>query len=154
MKHALAYFITARAVAAASLVAVSLAPAIAQSGSAPQILPRAVTLAGTVSVRELSAKRGQSADAPDVQNSEPIEAPLRIVTAEILQPVVLDPRLMLPAGMSDDALSRFPTFPPWSRNGWFDPKPSFRFCSAMACRPQSIATVAQSWVHNTAHVRG
>jgi len=65
MKHALAYFITARAVAAASLVAVSLAPAIAQSGSAPQIFPRAVTLAGTVSVRELSAKRGQSADAPD-----------------------------------------------------------------------------------------
>jgi len=55
MKHALAYLITARAFAAASLVAATYATAIAQSASAPQILPSAVTLAGTVSVRELSA---------------------------------------------------------------------------------------------------
>jgi hypothetical protein len=55
MKHALAYLTMARAFAAASLVAATYATAVAQSGSAPQILPGAVTLAGTVSVRELSA---------------------------------------------------------------------------------------------------
>jgi hypothetical protein len=55
MKHALAHLITARAVAAASLVAATYTTAMAQLGSAQQISPRAVTLAGTVSVRELLA---------------------------------------------------------------------------------------------------
>jgi hypothetical protein len=73
MKRALAYLITARAVAAASLVAATCATAMAQS--APQILPRAVTLAGTVSVRELSASAADQ--TPQMQqNPEPIEAPL------------------------------------------------------------------------------
>ena len=76
MKHALAYLITARAVAAASLVAATYATAMAQSGSAPQILPRAVTLAGTVSVRELSASAANRQTLQMQQNPEPIEAPL------------------------------------------------------------------------------
>src|SRR3984893_7649707 len=76
MKHALAYLITARAVAAASLVAATCATAMAQSGSAPQILPRAVTLAGTVSVRELSASAANRQPPQMQQNPEPIEAPL------------------------------------------------------------------------------
>ncbi|SRR6266404_4371895 len=76
MKHALAYLITARAVAAASLVVATCATAIAQSGSAPQILPHAVTLAGTVSVRELSASAANPQTPQMQQNPEPIEAPL------------------------------------------------------------------------------
>jgi hypothetical protein len=76
MKHALAYLITARAVAAASLVAATYATAMAQSGSAPQILPRAVTLAGTVSVRELSASAANRQTPQTQQNPEPNEAPL------------------------------------------------------------------------------
>jgi hypothetical protein len=76
MKHALAYLITARTVVAASLVAATSATAMAQSGSAPQILPRAVTLAGTVSVRELSASAANRQTPQTKQNPEPIEAPL------------------------------------------------------------------------------
>jgi hypothetical protein len=74
MKHALAYLITARAVAAASLVAATYATAMAQSG--PQIFPGAVTLAGTVSVRELSARAANRQTPQMQQNPEPIEAPL------------------------------------------------------------------------------
>src|SRR6266851_3261158 len=76
MKHALAYLITARAFAAASLVAATYATAMAQSGSAPQISPRAVTFAGTVSVRELSASAANRQTLQMQQNPEPIEAPL------------------------------------------------------------------------------
>jgi hypothetical protein len=76
MKRALAYLITARAVAVASLVAATYATAMAQSGSAPQILPRAVTLAGTVSVRELSASAANRQTPQMQQNPEAIEAPL------------------------------------------------------------------------------
>src|ERR1700724_1112888 len=76
MKHALAYLTTARAVAAASLVAATYATATAQSGSAPQILPRAVTLVGTVSVRELSASAANRQTPQMQQNPAPIEAPL------------------------------------------------------------------------------
>src|SRR6266851_8261818 len=76
MKHALAYLSTARAVAAASLVAATCATAMAQSGSAPKILPRTVTLAGTVSVRELSASAANLQTPQMQQNPEPIEAPL------------------------------------------------------------------------------
>jgi hypothetical protein len=76
MKHALAYLITARAFAAASLVAATYTTAMAQSGSAPQISPRAVTLAGTVSVRELSASAANLQTPQMQQNPEPIEAPL------------------------------------------------------------------------------
>jgi hypothetical protein len=76
MKHALAYLITARVVAAASLVAATYATTMAQSGSAPQILPRAVTLAGTVSVRELSASAANRQTPQMQQNPEPIEGPL------------------------------------------------------------------------------
>src|ERR1700719_1767606 len=74
MKHALAYLITARAVVAASLVAATYATAMAQSGSAPQILPSAVTLAGTVSVRELSASAANSQTPQMQQNPAPLEA--------------------------------------------------------------------------------
>src|ERR1700730_10230299 len=76
MKHALASLITARAVAAASLMAATYATAMAQSGSAPQILPGAVTLAGTVSVRELSASAANLQTPQMQQNPQPIEAPL------------------------------------------------------------------------------
>ena len=76
MKHALAYLITARAVVAASLVAATYATAMAQSGSAPQILPSAVTLVGTVSVRDLSASAPNLQTPQMQQNREPIEAPL------------------------------------------------------------------------------
>jgi hypothetical protein len=76
MKHALAYLTMARAFAAASLVAATCATAMAQSGSAPQILPRAVTLAGTVSVRELSASAANRQTPQMQQNPEPNEAPL------------------------------------------------------------------------------
>jgi hypothetical protein len=76
MKHALAYLITARAVAAASLVAATYATAMAQSGSAPQIWPRAVTFAGTVSVRELSASAANPQTPQMQQNPAPLKAPL------------------------------------------------------------------------------
>jgi hypothetical protein len=76
MKRALAYLIAARAVAAASLVAATYATATAQSGSAPQILPRTVTLVGTVSVRELSASAANRQAPQMQQNPEAIEAPL------------------------------------------------------------------------------
>jgi hypothetical protein len=46
--------------------------ATAQSASAPQIFPGAITLVGTVSVRELSASPGNQQTQ---QNPEPIEAP-------------------------------------------------------------------------------
>ena len=69
MKRALAYLITARAVAAASLMAATYATAMAQSGSAPQILPRAVTLAGNGFGQRTVSERGQSADAPDAAKS-------------------------------------------------------------------------------------
>src|SRR3984893_14713491 len=74
MKHALAYLITARAVVAASLVAATYATAMAQSGSAPQILPSAVTLAGTVSVRERSASAANAQMPQMQQNPAPLEA--------------------------------------------------------------------------------
>jgi hypothetical protein len=77
VKHALAYLITARAVAAASLVAATYATAMTQSGSAPQILPHAVTLVGTVSVRELSAGAANWQTPQMQQDPESIEAPLR-----------------------------------------------------------------------------
>src|ERR1700730_5381882 len=76
MKRALAYLITARAVVAASLVAATYATAMAQSGSAPQILPIAVTLVGTVSVRDLSASAPNLQTPQMQQNPEPIELPL------------------------------------------------------------------------------
>src|ERR1700719_1114780 len=76
MKHALAYLITAPAAAAASLVAATYTTAMAQLGSAPQILPSAVALAGTVSVRELSASAANRQTPQMQQNPEPIEAPL------------------------------------------------------------------------------
>jgi hypothetical protein len=76
MRHALAYLITARAFAVASLVAAAYAPAIAQSGSAPLISPGAVTLAGTVSVRELSASAANRQTPETQQNPAPVEAPL------------------------------------------------------------------------------
>jgi hypothetical protein len=76
MKHAFAYLITARAFAAASLVAATYATAMAQSGSAPQVLPHAVTLAGTISVRELSASAANRQTPQTQQNPEPNEAPL------------------------------------------------------------------------------
>jgi hypothetical protein len=77
MKHALTYFITARAVAAACLVAATYATAMAQSGSAPEIFPGAITLVGTVSVRELSASAANRQTPHVQQNPEPIEATLR-----------------------------------------------------------------------------
>jgi hypothetical protein len=76
MKHALAYLITARAVAAASLVAAAYATATAQSASAPQIFPGAITLVGTVSVRELSASAANRQTPQMRQNPAPVEAPL------------------------------------------------------------------------------
>src|ERR1700730_18350992 len=76
MKYALAYLITARAVAAASLVAATYATAAAQSGNAPQILPSAVTLVRTVSVRELSANAANAQTPQMQQNPAPLEAPL------------------------------------------------------------------------------
>jgi hypothetical protein len=76
MKRALAYLIMVRAVAAVSLVAATYATAMAQSGSTPQIFPRAVTLAGTVSVRELSASAANLQTPQMQQNPEPIEGPL------------------------------------------------------------------------------
>ena len=77
MRHALAYLITARAVAAASFLAATYAAATAQPGSAPQIFPRAVTLAGTVSVRELSASAANRQTPQMQQNPAPLEAPQR-----------------------------------------------------------------------------
>ena len=77
MKHALAYLITARAVAAASLVAATYATAMAQSASAPQIFAGAVTLVGTVSVRELSVSPANRQTPQMQENPEPIEIPLR-----------------------------------------------------------------------------
>src|ERR1700726_4681521 len=75
-KRALAYLITARAVAAASLVAATYATAVAQSGSAPQIFPGAVTLAGTGLVRGQSASAANLQTPRKQQHPEPIEAPL------------------------------------------------------------------------------
>ena len=76
MRHALAYLITARAFAVASLVTAAYAPAMAQSASAPLISPGAVTLAGTVSVRELSASAANRQTPETQQNPAPVEAPL------------------------------------------------------------------------------
>jgi hypothetical protein len=76
MKHAIAYLIMARAVAAVSLVAATYATAMAQSASAPQIFPGAITLVGTVSVRELSTSAANLQTPQMRQNPEPIEAPL------------------------------------------------------------------------------
>ena len=76
MKHALAYLTTARAVAAACLVAATYAMAMAQSASAPQIFPDAITLVGTVSVRELSASAANLQTPQMQQSPEPIEIPL------------------------------------------------------------------------------
>src|ERR1700736_5978511 len=76
MKHALAYLTMARAFAAARLVAGNYATAVAQSGSGPQLLPGDVTLAGTVSVRELSASAANPQTPQMQQNPEPNEAPL------------------------------------------------------------------------------
>jgi hypothetical protein len=76
MKQALAYLLAAAAVAAAGLVPASYAPARAQSGSAPQIFRGAITLVGTVSVRELSASAANWQTPETQQNPEPIEAPL------------------------------------------------------------------------------
>jgi hypothetical protein len=68
MKHALAHLIAACPVLAVSLVAATRATAMAQSGSAPQTLPRAVTLEGGFGQRTVS-ERGRSADAPDEAKS-------------------------------------------------------------------------------------
>ena len=76
MKHALAYLIAAGTVAAAGSVAASYPTAMAQSGSAPQIWPGAVTLAGTVSVRELSASAANRQTPQMQQNPEAVGAPL------------------------------------------------------------------------------
>src|SRR6516165_419849 len=76
MKHTLAYLTTARAVAAACLVAATYAMAMAQSASAPQIFPDAITLVGTVSVTELSASAANLQTPQMQQNPEPIEIPL------------------------------------------------------------------------------
>jgi hypothetical protein len=76
MKQAFAYIMTARAIVAASLVAATCATAMAQSGSAPLISPGAVTLAGTVSVRELSASAANRQTLQIQQNPEPVEIPL------------------------------------------------------------------------------
>jgi len=75
----LAYGFVGRILIAASLLVVACATAMAQSGSAPQISPRAVTLAGTVSVRELSASAVNRQTPQMRQDPEPIEAPLRDV---------------------------------------------------------------------------
>src|ERR1700730_4745537 len=76
MKRAIAYLIMARAVAAVSLVAATYATAMAQSASAPQIFPGAITPVGTVAVRELSTSAANLQTPQMRQNPEPIEAPL------------------------------------------------------------------------------
>jgi hypothetical protein len=63
MKRALAHLVAACPVLAASLVGATRATAMAQSESAPQTLPRAVTLVGGFGQRTVS-ERGRSADAP------------------------------------------------------------------------------------------
>jgi hypothetical protein len=73
MKHALVYLITARGVATASFVAATCATAMAQSGS-PLVSSDAVTLVGTVSVRELSASAANRQTPQIQQNLQPIRS--------------------------------------------------------------------------------
>src|SRR5262249_42709436 len=76
MRQILGHRIMVRAVVAVGLVAATCATAMAQSASAPEILPGAVTLAGTVSVRELSASAANQQTLQARQNLEPVEIPL------------------------------------------------------------------------------